>query len=229
MSKMRSRRPANDARPVRRSLVELSAAASRAVDDALRATPTGSVAGLADHPPPWAHAAAKPDRAGLPKQAAPPIPVARTKAANPPAQQSRAHAVSDSTAEMMVKIAKDYQNGVLDDIRAGLNAALDHAKDFAETRRAGEAAGGARPEDDGLTALGAAAAAFGAEALELMQANVATTLDCAQELAGARTAAEFVALSGTQARKTCELMLRQADALKSFAQAVAGGRGDGKS
>jgi hypothetical protein len=41
---------------------------------------------------------------------------------------------SDSTAEMLVKIAKDYHNRASEDIKLALNAALDHAKDFAQTR-----------------------------------------------------------------------------------------------
>jgi hypothetical protein len=44
-------------------------------------------------------------------------------------------------------------------------------------------------------------AKFRAEALELMKANVITNLEYARELAGTTTAAEFVELSGTQARK----------------------------
>ncbi len=54
-----------------------------------------------------------------------------------------------------------------------------------------------------------------------MQANVAGALNFARELAGARSAAEFIELSGAHARKSCELMLKQADAMKSVAEAVA--------
>ena len=117
----------------------------------------------------------------------------------------------------MVKIAKDYQNSLLDNIRDSLNAALDQAKDFAETRPRPEQEGDAGADNKLL----AATAACRAEALDLMQANVANTLDFARELSGAKTAAEFVELSSAQARKSCELMLKQADVMKSFAQAVA--------
>jgi hypothetical protein len=61
--------------------------------------------------------------------------------------------------------------------------------------------------------LNGAAAEFQADALEMMEANVITSLKYAQELAGTRTAAEFVELSSTQARKQCELMLKQAGSL----------------
>jgi hypothetical protein len=130
---------------------------------------------------------------------------------------------SDSTAEMVVKIAKDYQNSAFESIKDSLNAALDHAKDFAETRMGGEAGskdhGDASPNNF-LTVLNAATAEFRAEALELMKANVITTLEYARELADTTTAAEFVELSTAQARKQCELILKQAGALKSLAQTI---------
>jgi hypothetical protein len=128
-------------------------------------------------------------------------------------------ASGDSAAEMVVQIAKDYQNGVLNHIKAGLSAALDHARDFAETQPTAEGTDGR--ENHFMIAFGAAAAEFRAEALELLKANVTATLTYAQDLAEARTAAEVVELSGTQARKNCELMLKQADALRSLALAVA--------
>jgi hypothetical protein len=195
MSKTRSKRSDSDARTQRRSLVELTAEVSRAVDDGLLTTPVGVTAIPAGDPP----------RAERPAER----------------RQRTARPSSDSAAEMVVKIAKDYQNTVLDNIRAGLNAALDQAKDFAETKHANEQKGDAATKNNFLAAFGAVTAAYRAEALDLMQANVATTLDYARELAGARTAAEVVELSGTQARKSCELMLKQADVLKSFAEAVA--------
>jgi len=213
MSKAQNVRPANDMRPARRSLAELTEAVSRAVEDGLAVRPAGTVAALTDHQRPFEQATEGPKRIEVPEQAATPTPVARSEAQNAQARSGE-FAASDSAAEMAVKIAKDYQNSMLGTIRDGLNAALDNAKDFAETKRGSEAPGN-------VGVLGAAAAAFRAEALKLMQANVATTLDYARELAGTRTAAEFVELSGTQARKSCELMIKQADALKSLAQAVA--------
>jgi hypothetical protein len=119
-----------------------------------------------------------------------------------------------------VQIAKDYHYGVLDNVKAGLNAALDQARDFAERKRAGEAAGDVGRQDDGPNPIHAAAATFGTQSLALTQANVATTLGYARALAGARTAAEFVELTATQSRKSCELMLKQADAMKLLGQAI---------
>ena len=130
---------------------------------------------------------------------------------------------SDSIAEMVVKIAKDYQNRAFEHIKVSLNAALDHAKNFAETRVGGEAASkddGGASLDNFLTVLKGATAEFHAEALELMKANVITTLEYARELAGTTTAAGFVELSSAQARKQCELILKQAGTLKSLAQTI---------
>lgn len=225
MSKTRTGRPANDARPQRRSLVELTGAVSRAVDDGLLVTPASSTASSADHLRPLEFASERPARTEAPEQAEAATRVASAEAPNMPARSSEL-AASDSAAEMMVKIAKDYQNSVLESIRGSLSAALDHARDFAETRRGSEAAGNAGVENDVLMTVGAAAAAFRAEALELMKTNVVSTLEYARELAGTRTAAEFVELSGTQVRKSCELMLKQTDALKSLTQAVAKERPD---
>ena len=85
---------------------------------------------------------------------------------------------------MVVKIAKDYQNRAFEHIKVSLNAALDHAKNFAETRVGGEAASkgdGGASLDNFLTVLKGATAEFHAEALELMKANVITTLEYARE------------------------------------------------
>jgi hypothetical protein len=227
MSKMRNRRLTDD-NPVRRSLVDLTAALRQAVEDGLLEVPANPVAVLAEHPRRLEPATETPERTDVPEQ---PIVPIRTAAAEPPKKQasrSCENVASGSAAEMMVQIAKDYQNNVLDKIKAGLNTALDHAKDFAETKRAGEAAGDVGPKNGGVNELDAAAAAFRAEAIVLMQANVAATVNYARDLAGARTAAEFVELTATQARKSCELMLKQADAVKSLGQAVAKDRADRK-
>jgi hypothetical protein len=78
---------------------------------------------------------------------------------------------SDTTIEAMVKIAKDYQNGAFENIKASLNAALDHAKDVVETG-GGEAAskdiGGFSLESNSLTVLKEVATDSRADAVELM-------------------------------------------------------------
>ncbi|SRR5579883_1763395 len=190
MTKSRNRPPASAAHPARRSLVELTAAATRSADNAAPATPADATIAAAEQSP---HPKAAPEK---------------------PARSDPQS--SESAAEMMVKIAKEYQNNVLDTIRDSMNTALDQAKDFAEARHGQQQEGDSGGDDK----LQAATAAYRAEALELMQTNVASALNFARELAGAKTAAEFVELSGAQARKSCELMLKQAEAMKALAQAV---------
>ena len=221
MSKTQGRRLANDGRPARRSMVDLAVEASRAVDEALVATPVRLVADSVDHPPLLEQVFERPDRIEAPQRPTAPIHAGRPSVPNRPAVRGCERASGDSAAEMVVQIAKDYQSGVLDHIKAGLSAALDHARDFAETQPAAEGTDSIGRENHFMIAFGAAAAEFRAEALKLLKANVTATLIYTQDLAEARTAAEVVELSGTQARKNCELMLKQADALKSLALAVA--------
>jgi hypothetical protein len=220
MSKTRIRRPASDIRPARRSLVELTAAASRAIDDGLLVTSASLIAASPDDPPRSEPAAKTHDRTMVAGQVTAPIPVAVPESLNEAAARSGELVDSDSTAEMLVKIAKEYHNRAFENI----NAALDRAKDFAETRVGSDGAlkghGGAVLENNFLTVLKGTAAEFRAEALELMKANVITTLEYARELAGTTTVAEFVELSGTHARKQCELILKQAGSLMSLAQTI---------
>jgi Phasin protein len=218
MSKTRTGRPASRTRSARRSLVELTAAASRAADDGLLVMPDSVIAASPEDPPRSEHATKTSDRTVVARQATVPIAAA---AESPVMAVSLVD--SDSTAEMAVKIAKDYQNRVFENIKVGLYAALDHAKDLAETRVKSEAAsnddGGSSVEDNFLTFL-KGAEEFRAEAIELMKANVITTLEFTRQLAGTTTVAEFVELSTAQAPKHCELILKQADALRALAQTI---------
>jgi hypothetical protein len=222
MSKTRIRQSASDIRPARRSLVELTAVASRAIDDGLLVTSASLIAASTDDPPRSEPAAKTHDRTMVAGQVTAPIPVAVPESLNAAVAHSGELVDSDSTAEMVVKIAKDYHNRAFENIKLALNAALDHAKDFAETRVGSEGAlkghGGAILENNFLTE--GTTAEFRAEALELMKANVITNLEYARELAGTTTAAEFVELSSTQARKQCELILKQAGSLMSLAQTI---------
>jgi hypothetical protein len=143
-------------------------------------------------------------------------------AANEPLPRPAALPSSEDTADMLVQIAKDHQARTLESIRLGLAAALDYARDRARTPMPVDPEKnehGAKPEDNLLAAVGTAAG-YRAEALELVKANFATTLDYARDLAEATTAADFVELSSRLARKQCELMLKQAAVLQSFAQGL---------
>jgi hypothetical protein len=222
MSKTRIRQSASDIRPARRSLVELTAAASRAIDDGLLVTSAGLIAAPPDCPLPSAPAAKTHDRGMVAPQVTAPTPVAVPESLKKVAARNGQLVGSDSTAEMLVEIAKDCHKRAFQDIKLALDLALDHAKNFAETRVGSEGAmkgdAGAMPQNNFLAILKGTAAEFRAEALEMMKANVITTVEYARELAGTRTAAEFVELSGTQARKQCELILKQAGSLRSLAQ-----------
>ena len=223
MSKMRTRRPASNPRSARRSLVELTAAASRAIDDSLHVLSSSGVAVCPVDSAQSDHTAETSDRTIVASQTTAPSPIAVTEFVNPAVPCNAEPVGCNSTAEMMVRIAKDYQNKALEGIKGSLNAALDHAKDLAETRVGSGAASrdrGSSPDSNFLTSLKGATTEFHAEALELMKANVITNLEYARGLAGTTSMAEFVALSSAQARKQCELMLRQAGALKSFARTI---------
>jgi len=189
--------------------VELTAAASRAVDDGLFVTSTRLIAAAPDDSSRSEQAAKTSDRAVVATTSVP-VP----ESLNAGVSRSDELMAIDSTAEMFVEIAKHYQNRTLESVKVNLNAALGHAKDFVEPRH------GDASLDNFLTVLNGTAAQFGTEALELMNANVITTLEYARELSGTTTAAQFVELSSAQARKQYELILKQAGALKSLAETI---------
>ena len=167
MRKTKIRRSAST-RFARRSLVELTAAASGAIDDGLFVFSSGIAA---SNPARSEHTGEKTsDQTIVARQATAPSPVAVLKSAAVPRKDELQD--SDTTAEMMVKIGEDYQNEVFENIKASLNAALDHAKDLVETRVGGEAAskdiGGSSLESNFLTVLKEAATEFRADAVELI-------------------------------------------------------------
>jgi hypothetical protein len=220
MSNTQKRRRASDRRCARRSLVELTAAASRAIDDGLSEMSARLVAACPDDPPRSELAAKTSDRTIVATQA-PAIPVTVHHSPNAGVSRSNELVDSDSVAEMFVNIAKDHQSRAFDSIKASLNAALDHAKAFAETRAGSEAASkdhGGAGFNNVLTVLEGAAAELRAETLELMKANVFTSLEYAREVVSIETTADFIELSSTQARKQCELFIKHAFALTSLVQ-----------
>src|SRR5438045_3184222 len=137
MSHTQKRQRASHTRCARRSLVELTAAASRAVDDGLFVLSSG----IAASNPQSEHTGEKTsDQTILARQATAPSPVAMLESRNAAAPRKDELLDSDTTTEMMVEIAKDYQNRAFEKIKAGLNAALDHAKNLVETRDEGKTA-----------------------------------------------------------------------------------------
>lgn len=167
MGHTQKRRRASHTRCARRSLVELTAAASRAVDDGLFVLSSG----IAASNPRSEHTGEKTsDQTILARQATAPSPVAVLESRNAAAPRKDELLDSDTTTEMMVEIAKDYQNRAFENIKASLNAALD--QDLVETRVGGEAASkdisGSSLESNFSTVLKEAATEFRADAVELI-------------------------------------------------------------
>jgi hypothetical protein len=213
MRKLRLKPPANDTRPTRRSLVELTAAASRAVDDGMLVMPSSLVMISGDDPSRAEELAQTPVRTAAAEQ--PAAPAAAEPVTGPPAR-SAALPEPDDTAEMLVQIAKDHQARALDGVRLGLDAMLDYARDLVRTPADRGEHDGRAKQDGNLRA----ATAYRSEAIDLVKANIATALDYAHGLAGATTSADFVELSSTLARRQCELVLKQAAALQSLARGL---------
>src|SRR3954452_20741328 len=166
MSHTQKRQRASRTRCARRSLVELTAAASRAVDDRLFVLSSG----IAASNPQSEHTGEKTsDQTILERQATAPSPVAVLESWNaaPPRKDELLN--SDTTTEMMVKIAKDYQNRAFENIEATVNAGLDHAKELAATRWAVEKASAVSVLNSNfLTVFKEAATEFRADAVELI-------------------------------------------------------------
>src|SRR4051812_19925248 len=167
MSTTRTRRRASHTRCVRRSLVELTATAIRAVDDGQFVLSSG----IAGSNPRSEHTGDKTsDRTILPRQATAPTPVAVLESRYAAAPRKDELLISDTTTEMMVKIPKDYQSRAFENIKASLNAASDHAKALVETRVGGEAAsndiGGCSLESNFASVIKEAATEFRADAVE---------------------------------------------------------------
>src|SRR5215210_7790569 len=189
------RRPASDTRLRPRSLMELSAAASRAIDDGLLMSSASLIAGSPDGPPLTEPAANTQD--GTAAQVPGPTLVELPVALNEAPRRNGRPANCDSSAEMLVNIAKDYHNNACENIKLALNTALDHAKDSAEKREGdGALKGGSILERNFVNLLRATAAEFQSEALEMMKANVISTMEYARELAGTTTTADGFASCG---------------------------------
>lgn len=205
MGKPRSRPPADVARTRRRSLAQLTAEVSRAVDEGL-AMPPGSVTVFPPDAPQIAQAAPAPMT--VPAQEAASVIVARPEPS------------SSTTTDLIVDMAKDYQARALDGMKAGAHAALDYAKDLANPRLAGgtSEAGGVAAADSHLIESIGTAAECRAVVLELMKVNAGATLEYVRELGRARTLAELVELSSTHARRQCEFVLKQTELLRLLAQ-----------
>ena len=124
MSHTQKQRRASHTRYARRSLVELTAAASRAVDDGLFVMSSGIAA---SDPRPEHTGEKTSDQAILARQAMTPSSVAVLESRNTAAPRKGELPDSDTTTEMMVKLAGDHQSRAFENITASLNAALNRA------------------------------------------------------------------------------------------------------
>jgi len=170
MSQTQKGQRASHTRCARRSLVELTAAASRVVDDGLFVLSGG----IAASNPRSEHSGEKTlDQTILARQATAPSPVAVLESRNAAASRKYELPDSDTTTEMMAKIANDYQNRAFANIKVSLTAALVDARDLEETRVGGEAGSkdicSSSLESKFLTVLKEAATELRADAVELME------------------------------------------------------------
>lgn len=229
MGKPQSRQPADAARARRRSLVELTAALSHAVDESMVEMPTTPVAVSRDDglrgeqaakippkAPSQATSAQKTSAEKVSSQKAPAetdVPavvngsVAAPESAKAASRSAEAQ-ITNGTADLVAEIAKDMQARAIEAMKIGAHAALDFAK------------GHPSPENNLLEDT--AAAEYHAIVLELMKVNAGATLQYTRELSGARTLSDWVELSSSHARRQCELVLQQARLLKSLARNATG-------
>jgi hypothetical protein len=203
MGKPNSRQPAEVARARRRSLVELTAAASRTIDEGLLGISPSPVVVARDDGPQVEQTAKSPAQTAVP--AAVNGSVAMPPSAKLASRSAQLQGSNSTTTDIAVEIAKDMQACALETMKAGVHAALDYTRDLAS------------PESD---LLKGPAAECHAIVLELMKVNAGATLQYTRELSRARTLSELIELSSSHARKQCELVLQQAELLKSFAHST---------
>jgi hypothetical protein len=218
MGKPQSRQPADAARARRRSLVELTAALSHAIDESMLEMPTSPVAVSRDDGLRGEEAAKIPPKIPpeTPSQKAPAetaVPavvngsVAAPESAKAAPRSAEAQ-ITNGTADLVAEIAKDMQARALEAMKIGAHAALDFTKGL--------------PSPENHLLEDNAAAEYHAIVLELMKVNAGATLQYTRVLSGARTLSEWVELSSSHARRQCDLVLQQARLLKSLARNATG-------
>lgn len=236
MGKPRSRQPAH-ARPVRRSLVELTAAAlSSAARDGERVTSPAPIATFFEDVKAGETAA---DQLTMSITAAPPATGHAEASAviqlpHPAdALTSSARAISnsaDGTTEMAVEAVEDHRAPVLQNLKVCVSASPDDVKDIASrelptgpalepaTQEANSSHGAVSSEKTIPAAtIAATVADYQAKAFGLTEANMSAALEYAQQLVNLRSASDFIKLSSTHARIQIELMIKQSSELRSLA------------
>ena len=238
MGRPRSRQPAH-ARPVRRSLVELTAAAvSSAARDGVRVTSPAPIATFFEDLKAGETAAENADQLTTNITVAPPA-TGRAEASaviqlpHPADALTSSSAVSnsaDGTTEMAVEAVEDHRAPVLQNLKVCVSASPGDVKDIASrelptgpalepaTLEANSSHGAVSSEKTILAAtIAATVADYQAKAFGYAEANMSAALEYAQQLVNLRSASDFIKLSSTHARIQIELMIKQSSELRSLA------------
>ncbi len=236
MSKTRERFR-NDTRPVRRSLVELTAAAvSSAARDGLCVTSLAPIASFFEDLEAGETAAENSDQLIARITVSPPATghgEASTEIQLPhpaAALSSSARASSNCTIELAMASVEDPRAPVLQNLKACVSASPDDVEDIASpelrTGPALEAATqeansshGATTSENTIPAAPSSAifADCQANTFELTEANISAALEYAQQLVNLRSASDFIKLSTKHARIQIELMIKQSGELRLLA------------
>jgi len=238
MGRPGSRQPAH-ARPVRRSLVELTAAAvSSAARDGERVTLPAPIA-FFDDVKAGETAAENADQLTTSITVDPPAtgPVEASAVIRLPhpadALTSSARAISNSaerTTEMAAEAVEDHRAPVLQNRKVCVSASPGDVKYIASrelptgptlelpTQEANSGHGAASSEKTIPAAtIAATVADYQAKAFGLTEANMSVALEYAQQLVNLRSASDFIKLSSTHARIQIELMIERSSELRSLA------------
>ena len=237
MGRPRSRQPAH-ARPVRRSLVELTAAAvSSAARDGERVTSPAPIATFFEDVKTDETAAENADQLTTSITVAPSATGHAEASAviqlpHPAdALTSSARAISnsaDGTTEMAVEAVEDHRAPVLQNLKVCVSASPGDVKDIASrelptgpalepaTLEANSSHGAVSSEKT-IPAANIAATVADSKAFGLTEANMSAALEYAQQLVNLRSASDFIKLSSTHARIQIELMIKQSNELRSLA------------
>lgn len=238
MSKPQSRQPAH-ARPARRSLVDLTAAAvSSAAGGGERVTSSAPIATFFEDMKAGETAAESADQLTMGITAAPPATghmeasavIQLPDPADALTSSARANSNSaDGTTEMAVEAVEEHRAPVLQNLNVSASASPGDVKDIASrvlptpalesaSQQANSSQGAASSDKTNRAAtIAATVADYQAKAFGLTEANMSAALEYTQQLANLRSASDFIKLSSTHARIQIELMIRQSSELRSLA------------
>jgi len=238
MGKPRSRQPAH-ARPVRRSLVELTAAAvSSATRDGERVTSPAPIATFFEDVKAGETAAENADQLTTSITVAPPATGHAEASAviqlpHPADALTSSSAIANSaggTTEMAVEAVEDHRAPLLQNLKVCVSASPGDVKDIASresptgsalepaTQEANNSHGAVSSEKTiPAASIAATVADYQAKAFGLTEANMSAALEYAQQLVNLRSASDFIKLSSTHARIQIELMIKQSSELRSLA------------